>query len=398
MGHFITVIVPVYNTEEYIRTCIDSILQQSYSNFEVLLIDDGSTDRSLEIIREYEHVDSRVKAYANCHVGLISTRKFGVEHATGDYICFVDSDDWIENNLLACAVRCIEENDVDVYAYNYNRVFGKDKLCATDTYIWGNGIYSKRDIENIYDKMIFDFERGKAGIFQSVCTKIIRKEILKQVLEQISPNITYGEDAAITFSIMFKINKISITDQAFYNYRLRKQSMCYSKDIDKFYEIAEFETYLKGILEKYDYSYNLQKQLKMYVLTLLNIALKNNFQVSISPKYLLNKELLSDYMKQIVLYGAGDVGQAYYKQLIKGKNYEIVAWLDKQIAGDTLLNTTVLHPSQINGLQFDAVIVAVKRRELAESIKKELIMLNVSEEKIVWIEPKQCWDELEVKI
>ena len=115
----ISVIVPVYNTEKYLKRCIDSILAQSYSDFELLLIDDGSTDASPAICDEYATNDSRVRVFHKPNGGVSSARNLGLDNARGEWIAFVDSDDWIESEMLYLFISKAEKTDSDIVFCNH---------------------------------------------------------------------------------------------------------------------------------------------------------------------------------------------------------------------------------------------------------------------------------------
>ena len=127
-----SIIVPVYNVENYIKKCINSILEQDYSNFEILVIDDGSSDSSISIVNSFE--DYRIKIYKKENGGLSSARNYGVKNVSGDYIWFVDGDDYIHKNSLSLLNRLLKETKFDIVAFHY----------STDT----NGI-----IKDIKDKV-----------------------------------------------------------------------------------------------------------------------------------------------------------------------------------------------------------------------------------------------------
>ncbi len=127
----ISVIVPIYNVEQYLERCVSSILRQTFVDFEVLLVNDDSTDRSLEIARRFSG-DSRVKILEKPHSGLGNTRNFGVKHAKGDYLLFVDSDDWIDENMLKNLYTAAAEYQADLVLFNYvreNLQEGEQRVC-----------------------------------------------------------------------------------------------------------------------------------------------------------------------------------------------------------------------------------------------------------------------------
>ncbi len=119
MSPLITVIIPVYNTEEYLRSCLDSIINQTYRNLEILVIDDGSTDLSPAICDTYAELDSRVQVIHKENQGVSASRNLGIEMATGDYISFIDSDDWLESESYEHLISCFVEHKVDAVIFEY---------------------------------------------------------------------------------------------------------------------------------------------------------------------------------------------------------------------------------------------------------------------------------------
>lgn len=110
----ISIIIPVYNKEVYLKKCVDSIRTQSYTNIEIILVDDGSTDHSLEICNMYKDIDNRIFAFSKNNGGVSSARNFGLDFAHGDYIMFVDPDDYIHEKLAESLKKCVEEENADI--------------------------------------------------------------------------------------------------------------------------------------------------------------------------------------------------------------------------------------------------------------------------------------------
>ena len=139
----ISIIIPVYNSEEYIGRCLDSILNQSFSDFEVICLNDGSSDNSLSLLKEYELKDDRIKVYSHSNMGIARTRNKGIELAKGKYIMFIDNDDFIDSNYLQTYYDTIENEKVDIVLGGYRRITEKNKIleirCSKDTK-WGKFI------------------------------------------------------------------------------------------------------------------------------------------------------------------------------------------------------------------------------------------------------------------
>lgn len=240
----ISVIVPVYNTKQYLSVCLDSILNQTYKNIEVVLVDDGSTDGSLEICLDYANTDSRVIVVQQDHGGLVEARKSGVKTSKGEYCIFVDSDDWIADNLLETVLALADSGSVDIVSYNMRSVGTK---CSDWTYTVPEGIYEHLQLQDLYKKMMFDFKNGCPGIIQSLCTKFMRKELLWLSIESEDSRITMGEDAAVVYKAMLLAKKIVITHEVFYYYRVHEKSMCRKKENDTLIKVSYFQQYMQSI-------------------------------------------------------------------------------------------------------------------------------------------------------
>ena len=117
----ISIIVPVYNVEKYLEQCLESLLNQTYKNIEIIVVNDGSTDQSLDILNKYSFKDNRIKLYSQKNQGISAARNTALEHINGKYIMFVDSDDWIEINTCETALHELKKNDSDIVMWAYKR-------------------------------------------------------------------------------------------------------------------------------------------------------------------------------------------------------------------------------------------------------------------------------------
>ena len=213
----VSVIVPIYNTQQYLSVCLESILGQTYKKIEVILVDDGSTDGSLEICRNYAKKDSRIVIIEGCHKGVVPARRLGVETSKGEYCIFVDSDDWIAEDLLETILPFTDDRTVDIVNYNMKSVNGVD--FKEWRYTLPEGVYEGEQLVLVYKKMMFDFEKSCPGIIQSLCTKLIKREILWSSIQTVDSRITMGEDAAVVYSALLIANKVIITNSYLYFYR-----------------------------------------------------------------------------------------------------------------------------------------------------------------------------------
>ena len=143
----VSVIVPIYNAEQYLSVCLESILKQTYKDLEVILVEDGSTDGSLQICMKYAERDARISILQEGHHGLVAARKLGVEKAEGTYCMFVDSDDWIEENLLESIIPLTENGTADIVSFNVKSVEA-DRIRKWE-YTIAEGRYEDEQLEQI---------------------------------------------------------------------------------------------------------------------------------------------------------------------------------------------------------------------------------------------------------
>lgn len=207
----ITVIVPVYNSEHYLVNCIESIIEQTYKDLEIILVDDGSTDNSLEICQEYAKKNKRIKVIGKKKNGQSSARNAGLEKATGKFISFIDSDDEISSDVFENAVNAFESDaEIDVVQFP---VFMNYGLCT-------QYLNKKNDQKITGHKNLFQEWIEKNNISWIVCNKIFKKEIF----DQLRFEKMYYEDNYMVVQVLEKINVLKIIEQGIYFYHHRENS------------------------------------------------------------------------------------------------------------------------------------------------------------------------------
>lgn len=238
-----SVIVPVYNVAPYLPECIDSILSQSFEDFELVLVVDGSPDDSLFICREYEAKDGRVKTIYKENSGLVSARKAGAEVAVGEYVICIDGDDWIEEGYFERLNDIILQfvPDMLVFGYLKNTNGRKEKQSFTMPV----GFFKSDGREQLIQKYLFD-ESGRrlndGTIPYSLWSKAIRRELYIKAQLQVPDAITIGEDALCTAYILNDIKSVFAEDRCFYNYRILPESISHTfstRIFDKFLLVAD---------------------------------------------------------------------------------------------------------------------------------------------------------------
>ena len=216
-----SVIVPVCGVEEYISECIDSILSQSFSDFELIAVDDGSPDGCPAICDGYAKKDSRVKVIHKPNGGLVSARKAGVSAASGDYIINVDGDDRLRPGYFEKAKEIIEKNDPDIISFAVNYFYkGKD---VYDPEMLSEGLYAGENIKKITDLMLLTPDMRHLHYF--LWAKVFRRDIIKDIQISADERASMGEDVNCVIPAYCKAKSVYISAETVYDCRCRGDSM-----------------------------------------------------------------------------------------------------------------------------------------------------------------------------
>ena len=215
----ISVIVPVYNVERYIHECIDSILNQTFKEFELILIDNGSIDNSGKICDDYGKRDNRIKVIHTENVGVSVARNIGLKAAIGEYIMFIDSDDYIEKCTLMNSYSIAQMYNADIVMFALKLIYehsnNKDEVVSYNKYD-DIEIYSNKEV---IKKYLTHEIRGY------VWNRLVKREILIRNNIVFPIGVGYGEDIFVTLETISAAQKVVLMNEAMYNYRQRKDSM-----------------------------------------------------------------------------------------------------------------------------------------------------------------------------
>lgn len=380
-NNLVSIIVPIYNVKDYLSECIESIINQTYKNIEIILVDDGSTDGSSQICDKYKEIDDRIIVIHQENKGLVLTRKAGMNVASGEYIGFVDGDDYIENNMYEELLKYMLEERADIIhsAYIRNEYKSEKKIIGYDKCI----INTKLEHENFLDAVLL----CNTKIPPSICFKLFKKELFKKCYSDVNNESSYGEDLICLISAIMNNCKILVIEEAFYHYRKRENSITqqYNNAIKREYILCEN---VKRILIKHDWFKKKESAYYIFVKKHMMCGVEND---SINPfkiqKYIFPEpEIIQN--KKVIIYGAGSVGRSYYSQISRYKTSDIVAWVDKK---PEKYNYEYIKVENINILlnkKFDIIIIAVLNKNIVKEIYNELISKNVEKNKIIWLPPE----------
>lgn len=299
----VSIIVPIYNVKDYLITCIDSILSQSYSNIEVILVDDGSTDGSAVICDNYAKINKNIKVIHKKNGGLVSARKKGLQEADGDYIQFVDGDDWIHPQMTEKLIFEMLSSNVDLVTCGVYKV--NDKKTIVKVY-FEEGVYNRTQMEKIiFPQMIFSGEYFESGIYPFLVNKLFRKQILLPYCKKVPDDITIGEDAACVYPLILSLNSISIIEEPFYYYRQNNNSMTHSFRRNQTRNVEKLILFLKDEIKEYEKIVpNILKQMDYYLFFMTELNLVNMAQGGFSNSFLERRKELIHFLKYTDLRNA----------------------------------------------------------------------------------------------
>ena len=299
----ISVIIPIYNAEEYLEKCLNSVLSQTYENLEIILVNDGSSDKSLEIIEKYKNLDKRIIVINKENGGVSSARNRGIEEATGKYIIFIDADDYIDKSMFEVLAEDLFKNNVDISMCGYRNVD-----------INGNILYESKPLEEKY----FDAKKFKHYLFKEdyyrelIGNKLFKLEIIK------NNNIRFNEDIHINENMLFILDfskyafRYSYGNEMLYNFLYNLKGAKHAKFNLK--KVSVLSSYIRllnydlepEVLNKIKYDYLFEGYIFLYLMEKMkfdNTELKNNL-LNFKNKYYadIKKEKTITMGKRISLW------------------------------------------------------------------------------------------------
>lgn len=435
MGSLVSIIIPCYNSEKYIIECLDSIVTQTYSELEIICVDDGSEDNTVSIIEGYISRDNRIRLLKQNHLYAGVARNTGIKIATGKYVMFLDSDDYFDATLIEKMVNSAEENESDTVicdAYYVNNVTGEitspDYLLnkkVVDRY----KVYSRKELPN--------------NVVRTTCsgpwTKLYRLDFIRNNNLEYRPT-KRNNDIFFTYLAMVLAERISVVNQRLIYYRFENEESLqgsmnkksFSRDFQdafssikkelekrKLFDLLKVEYYnmlvpfCEGVLNKqkdynlyeeaFDYIreivfHDLELETNLSILEYANVIIAKNIMQMNCKEYLhfrwkyhgsyiyelgyIQPELLMG-SKRIAIYGAGKIGKATYTYLSDLDEYDIVGWFDSNYEKIKASGLKVSPINDIADTEFDKIVIAIYDAEISSKVRNMLLELGVNEEKII---------------
>ncbi len=273
----ISVVVPVYKTEEYLGRCVESLMGQTYREIEIVLVDDGSPDRCPAMCDAYARADSRIKTVHKENGGLVSAWQAGVKESSGDYLCFVDSDDWVDKEMLEEMAKFLspgEKNAGEVICCNF--VISRPDKETKHYHGLEPGIYEGGKLQGEVKDHLLGHENRK--ISMSRCMKLFSRSLIADNMKYSNPAVTMGEDVNITLPALLDSKRVVIMEGAlFYHYYFNSESMVHKYDAGMYKGIKILYQTIQGIFQEKGRASGIRQADKEYIYLLL-LAIKNEIR------------------------------------------------------------------------------------------------------------------------
>lgn len=438
----VSVIIPVYNSEKYLHQCLDTICAQTLKEIEIICVDDGSADNSVQIIEEYASRDVRVKILHHPHCeggGAAGARNMGMEVATGEYLIFLDSDDYFATEMLESVYDRAKICNADVVTFDAQKFDS-----SSGKYVYGLPVLKK---EYIPKQEVFSWKEHPDYLLQafpgSPWMHLFRREHVSRTSVKFQ-KVYYTDDLFFVFTVIAEAERVTVVDKKLLYYRVNNSgsqtenmtkapnslAIAYIALKNEFEKREIFELFRRSFInraavmcrwylhklstvEAFSILYNFLKNNALEEMSMLQATKQDYYDVKCYEwvrmiyemdelqymhKYFydyweakdkaFDKQLSYKFCNQfvkasdrVVLYGAGVMGKSYFMQNLTNKYCDIVQWVDKDYEK---FSSQIKNPECIGDKVYDKVIVAVENHVIYEQIKTYLINKGICEEKIIW--------------
>lgn len=368
----ISVIIPVYNVEKYIKKAIESVINQTYKNLEIILVDDGSTDNSGFICDEYANIDERITVIHKENGGIVSARKTGINLANGDYAVNLDPDDWIEATAYEQVVKIIEERHPDIIAYGMKKEF--NGFIESQPIQLAEDQYNQNEFWIAFCNKVSKYPFYEQPIDMSQCDKVVKTELFKKHQSNCNEALKKNVDDAVIFPMLLDMKSIYIESRCWYHYCVRKTSILWQTKKDDDIRYKMLALHLIDAYKRYNKMGVCSKEFLLYKLVyhmMLDI-----------PDTLFEMEQCKIYPQikksnNIVIYGKGVFANRFIENIRMSNYCNIVENVD---------SNDVEKLKNIDVDKYDYIVIAIFSAAIVLSIIDLLKKMNIDENKILFIE------------
>ena len=399
MTPLISVVIPVYNTEKYLRRCMESVVHQTYRELEIICVDDGSTDGSGAVLDAYAARDRRVRVVHQENGGLVAARKAGIALAAGEYVSYVDSDDEISLTRYEELLHQGIEQKADMIFTDVTQVYGDGSRMKMKNH-FAEGFYDREQIDNeimthLCDEAHFFIYRLR----MYVCGVVFSRDLLVRCQNMVDDAITYEEDTSCILQCLADAKSVYIAHGGRYDYYKNLGAMCHVKR-------DSGEARAKAQRSNRVYYAHLKKLLPQFPARLQPVMEKEFTKMMFFTALLFEYDRVLDcvasrekifpfnvpYHHRVVVYGAGAFGIALYRYL-SSHGGNPVLWCDRAWERCRAEGRDVHAPEEIKTAAYDDVLMAIGQYEVAETAAEALVGMGVPREKIVFMDMKELTQE-----
>lgn len=319
---FVSIIVAAYNSDKYIEQCINSLINQTYKNIQIILVDDGSSDNTLKICKDFAKNDKRITIISQKNYGQTKARQAGLRRATGEYCLVFDSDDWLELDAISKCIKAAIKYNADVVTFDGYFNYSQHEVKVLQPI--AGGFYDKqRMLDELYPKMLYSGRFYYFGVYAAMWNKLFRRDILVKTLNNVNPSVRIGEDGLTTFSSMFEAKSVCVLkNELLYHYRDNNPSLTRSYVKNQFNSALLLINEYSKINKKYSDVYDLSEQIDYYFMYNIKSIVFEEF-------YYRYKKSLSSRLSYIsTIINHPEVVRVLSKNLNKGLdlNNRIIFW------------------------------------------------------------------------
>lgn len=372
MRNLLSIIIPVYNTEQYLRRCLDSVTKQRYSDIEIIIVNDGSTDKCGEICDQYAEIDARIRVIHKKNAGLVAARKTGLESARGEYVAYVDSDDWIDDNAYDELMEVASKYKPDFIACSFYKNYEGMESLRQD--YPAEGFYTRQEIEEIIGRAEKEESFFCQIINSALWCKLLKRSYLLSFQEAVPDEIAMSEDLAVILPMFLHAESIYVSKIAFYHYFQNRKSMSYEWKHGAFERWSVLVNHLFSTIDESVSEAKNQLMVQSIYYTLMEIL----YDV---PKEYWKQGIpfLKDIHRgtKVAVYGKGSYAKNLLDVIQKNNLCELVLNVDS-------VDATRLF--QLDENAYDCVIIAILDNQIVGKVKTYLKENGITENRIKEIE------------
>ncbi len=370
----ISIIVPVYNAESTVEKCVDSMIRQDYQNIEIILVDDGSVDRSLSIIERLKSRDNRILIFHQENQGQNAARKLGLEHASGNYVAFVDSDDTVRFDFCSKLLGMSLEYQADIVGCGIEKISVYDnvhQMICPDFVIYSGhqAAESLIDVEEFYH-----YYHATA-----LWSYLFSYKIIYSIFKIIDLRIRYAEDAACIMMALWDAGRVCYIPDALYQVNLVRGSVMRAHNKSYYKSLAYLYRYGMQQMQYRSMSSLMYRQ--MEYLIMFSLLITSYGEAFDHLDWLYPFDGVHEHSK-VTIYGAGAFGIELVRYILKSNRYILAQWIDQKAEQMEDGIFPVEKPDDLDVSKCDYIVIAVTKPKVSDSILRSLKRYSINEGKI----------------